>query len=134
MAPEWVWNLPITLKVDVYSYGIVVLEMVTGKGPSSSIHAIHDGVEVEHKRLVTWVREKMSKAAANTSLLEEIIDPMLEGKYDISEMKALVQVALQCVEEDKDVRPTMSQVVEMLLLQEKVSDGITYNEGNLMAY
>ncbi|KAK4599308.1 hypothetical protein RGQ29_009395 [Quercus rubra] len=134
MAPEWVFNLPITSKVDVYSYGIVVLEMVTGKDPSRSVHAIDDGGVAEHKRLVTWVREKMNKAAANTSLLEEIIDPMLEGKYDISEMKALVQVALQCVEEDKDVRPTMSQVVEMLLRQEKVSDGITYNEGNLMAY
>ena len=134
MAPEWVFNLPITSKVDVYSYGIVVLEMVTGKDPSRSVHAIDDGGVAEHKRLVTWVREKMNKAAANTSLLEEIIDPMLESKYDISEMKALVQVALQCVEEDKDVRPTMSQVVEMLLRQEKVSDGITYNEGNLMAY
>ena len=134
MAPEWVFNLPITSKVDVYNYGIVVLEMVTGKDPSRSVHAIDDGGVAEHKRLVTWVREKMNKAAANTSLLEEIIDPMLEGKYDISEMKALVQVALQCVEEDKDVRPTMSQVVEMLLRQEKVSDGITYNEGNLMAY
>ena len=134
MAPEWVFNLPITSKVDVYNYGIVVLEMVTGKDPSRSVHAINDGGVAEHKRLVTWVREKMNKAAANTSLLEEIIDPMLEGKYDISEMKALVQVALQCVEEDKDVRPTMSQVVEMLLRQEKVSDGITYNEGNLMAY
>ena len=134
MAPEWVFNLPITSKVDVYNYGIVVLEMVTGKDPSRSVHAIDDGGVAEHKRLVTWVREKMNKAAANTSLLEEIIDPMLESKYDISEMKALVQVALQCVEEDKDVRPTMSQVVEMLLRQEKVSDGITYNEGNLMAY
>ena len=134
MVPEWVFNLPITTKVDVYKYGIVVLEMVTRKEPSRSVHAIDDGGVAEHKRLVTWVREKMNKAAANTSLLEEIIDPMLEGKYDISEMKALVQVALQCVEEDKDVRPTMSQVVEMLLRQEKVSDGITYNEGNLMAY
>ena len=134
LAPEWVFNLPITSKVDVYSYGIVVLEMVTGKDPSRSVHAMDDGGVAEHKRLVTWVREKMNKAAANTSLLEEIIDPMLEGKYDISEMKALVQVALQCVEEDKDVRTTMSQVVEMLLRQEKVSDGITYNEGNLMAY
>ena len=134
LAPEWVFNLPITSKVDVYSYGIVVLEMVTGKDPSRSVHAMDDGGVAEHKRLVTWVREKMNKAAANTSLLEEIIDPMLESKYDISEMKALVQVALQCVEEDKDVRPTMSQVVEMLLRQEKVSDGITYNEGNLMAY
>ncbi|KAL4649556.1 hypothetical protein ACB092_01G022000 [Castanea dentata] len=134
MAPEWVFNLPITSKVDVYSYGIVVLEVVTGKDPSKSVHAIDDGEVAEHKRLVTWVREKMNKAAANTSLLEEIIDPMLEGKYDIFEMKALVQVALQCVEEDKDVRPTMSQVVEMLLRQEKLSDGVTYNECNLMAY
>jgi serine/threonine protein kinase len=34
MAPEWVYNLPITSKVDVYSYGIVLLEMVTGKSPN----------------------------------------------------------------------------------------------------
>ncbi|KAL0017467.1 hypothetical protein SO802_004536 [Lithocarpus litseifolius] len=137
MAPEWVFNLPITSKVDVYSYGIVVLEMVTGKGPSRSVHAIDDGGEAEHKRLVTWVREKMKKVAANTSLLEEIIDPMLVGKYDIFEMEALVQVALQCVEADKDERPTMSQVVEMLLRQEKVSDVIfdqCSDECSLMAY
>ena len=108
MGPEWVFNLPITSKVDVYSYGIVVLEMVTRKGPSRSVHAIDDGGEAEHKRLVTWVRENMKKAAANISSLENIIDPMLEGKYDMGEMKALVQVALQCVEEDKDARPTMS--------------------------
>ncbi|XP_050266296.1 putative receptor protein kinase ZmPK1 [Quercus robur] len=119
MAPEWVFNMPITSKVDVYSYGIVVLEMVTGKGPSRNVHAINDGGEAEHKMLVTWVREKMKKAASNTSSLEEIIDPMLEGKYDMVKMKALVQVSLQCVEEDKDARPTMSQVVEMLIRQEK---------------
>ncbi|KAL4649557.1 hypothetical protein ACB092_01G022100 [Castanea dentata] len=138
MAPEWVFNQPITSKVDVYSYGIVVLEMATGKGPSRSVHAIDDGGEAEHKRLVTWVREKMKKAAANTSLLEEIIDPMLVGKYDIFEMEALVQVALQCVEEDKDERPTMSQVVEMLLRQEKVNDVVIFyecsEECSLMAY
>ncbi|XP_030956002.1 putative receptor protein kinase ZmPK1 [Quercus lobata] len=138
MAPEWIFNLPITSKVDVYSYGIVVLEMVTGKGPSRSVHAIDDGGEAEHKRLVTWVREKMKKVAANTSLLEEIIDPMLVGKYDIFEMEALVQVALQCVEEDKDERPTMSQVVEMLLRQEKVSNVVIFDECSdecsLMAY
>ena len=97
-----------------------------------------DGGEAEHKRLVTWVREKMKKVAANTSLLEEIIDPMLVGKYDIFEMEALVQVALQCVEEDKDERPTMSQVVEMLLRQEKVCDVVIFDqcrdECSLMAY
>ena len=121
MAPDWVFNMPITSKVDVYSYGIVVLEMVTGKSPSRNVHAINDGGEAEHKMLVTWVREKMKKVAVNTSSLEEIIDPMLEGKYDMIKMKALVQVSLQCVEEDKDARPTMSQVVEMLICQEKDS-------------
>ncbi|KAM4129406.1 hypothetical protein ACJW30_01G020600 [Castanea mollissima] len=102
---EWVFNLPITSKVDVYSYGIVVLEIMIGKGPSR----IDDGGEAKHKRLVTWVREKMKKAAANTSFLEEIIDPML-------------------AEEDKDERPTMSLVVEMVLRQEKVSDAVIFDE------
>ena len=50
----------------------------------------------------------MKKAVANISSLENIIDPMLEGKYDMGEMEVLAQVALQCVEEDKDARPTMS--------------------------
>ncbi|KAI3788524.1 hypothetical protein L2E82_01293 [Cichorium intybus] len=35
MAPEWVSNLPITSKVDVFSYGVVILEMITGRSPSS---------------------------------------------------------------------------------------------------
>ncbi|TKY68985.1 putative receptor protein kinase ZmPK1 [Spatholobus suberectus] len=35
MVPEWVFNLPITSKVDVYSYGIVVLDMITGKSPTT---------------------------------------------------------------------------------------------------
>ena len=109
MAPDWVFNLPITSKVDIYSYGIVMLEMATRVGPSG------------HKRLVTWVREVMNRVAANTSSLEEIIDPLLEGKYDVGMMETLVEIALQCVEEDKDERPTMSRVVEMLLGREKDS-------------
>uniref|UniRef100_A0A2N9FUZ8 Receptor-like serine/threonine-protein kinase n=1 Tax=Fagus sylvatica TaxID=28930 RepID=A0A2N9FUZ8_FAGSY len=90
MAPEWVFNLPITSKVDVYSYGIVMLEMVTGNGPSRSVHAIDDGAVAKHKMLVTWVREKISRATSNTSLLEEIIDPMLKGKYEMGKMETLV--------------------------------------------
>ena len=70
MAPKWVFSLPITSKMDVYSYGIVVLEMVIGKRLSRSIQDMDDGEEVEHKRLGMWVREILNRVAANTSLLK----------------------------------------------------------------
>jgi serine/threonine protein kinase len=122
MAPEWVLDLPITSKVDVYSFGIVVLEMVTGKGPTEGVHVLDCGGETEHRRLVKWVRENRNRAATNamTSWLEEMIDPRMEGKYEMGKMEALVRVALQCVDEDRDARPTMSQVIEMLFQEENV--------------
>ena len=56
MAPEWVHNLPITSKVDIYSYGIVLWEMVTGKSPGG-MHTSDNGETREHKWLVTLVKE-----------------------------------------------------------------------------
>ena len=56
--------------MDVFSYGIVVLEMVTGKCPSRSVPDVDDGGEADHKRLVMWVRKMMNRVAANTSSLE----------------------------------------------------------------
>ncbi|KAB1220326.1 hypothetical protein CJ030_MR3G019072 [Morella rubra] len=55
MAPEWVVNLHITSKVDVYSYDIVVLVMVAEK--STQIHAVDDAVDKERKSLVTWSQD-----------------------------------------------------------------------------
>ncbi|KAL5537440.1 hypothetical protein UlMin_046058 [Ulmus minor] len=89
MAPEWVYNFPITSKVDVYSYGIVVLEIVTGKKPTS------------------------------VQVFDEIMNPVLEGKFDKAKTELLVKVALQCVEEDKEARLDMRQVVEMLQFNEE---------------
>ena len=109
MAPEWVYNLPITSKVDVYSYGIVLLEMITGKSPTMDIETV-DGNETHSGRLVIWVREKKR----STSWVEQIMDPTIGPNYDLNKMEILAKVALDCVEEDKDVRPTMKQVVEML--------------------
>ncbi|GAV79021.1 Pkinase domain-containing protein/B_lectin domain-containing protein [Cephalotus follicularis] len=117
MAPEWVFDLSFTPKVDVYSYGIVVLELITGYNPTGS-QANINGRMIEHKRVVTWVRGKMKEATTRPkSLIEDIIDPRTRGACDIKKMEILVRVALQCVEQDKDARPTMSQVVEMLLQQ-----------------
>ncbi|KAK7305469.1 hypothetical protein VNO77_43375 [Canavalia gladiata] len=111
MAPEWVFNLPITSKVDVYSYGIVVLEMITGKRPMTDIT---DAVEPRHEMLVTWVREKRRKRSQVASWVEQIVDPALGSNYDINQMETLAMLALDCVEEEKDTRPTMSQIAERL--------------------
>ncbi|CAI8596952.1 unnamed protein product [Vicia faba] len=115
MAPEWVFNLQITSKVDVYSYGVVVLEMITGKSPTTGIQIKE---ELINERLVTWVREKRRNGLDVGCWVEQIVDPKLGSNYDVKKMETLANVALDCVGEDKDVRPTMSQVVERLLSHE----------------
>ncbi|XP_057744016.1 putative receptor protein kinase ZmPK1 [Arachis stenosperma] len=120
MAPEWVFNLAVTSKVDVYSYGIVLLEMITGKNPAADIQAIN-GEEPYNGRLVTWVREKRRECA---SWVEQILDSALGSNYDDNKMEILARVALGCIEEDKEERPTMSQVVEMLQNQDCDPNGV----------
>ncbi|XVF39862.1 hypothetical protein PTKIN_Ptkin01aG0066700 [Pterospermum kingtungense] len=116
MAPEWVVNQPITSKVDVYSYGIVVLEMVTGETQAKGMRFLESaGWEKVEYRTVAWVKKKKKGSNSMESWLAEIVDPVLEGNYNEKKMEILVSVALECIQEDKDARPTMSQVVERLL-------------------
>nr|KYP76668.1 Putative receptor protein kinase ZmPK1 [Cajanus cajan] len=123
MAPEWVFNLPITSKVDVYSYGIVILEMITGRSPTTGVQITElEADSPHHERLVTWVREKRRKGSeVGSSWVGQIIDPALRSNYDVNEMEILATVALDCVEEEKDARPSMSQVVERLQSHEHAS-------------
>ncbi|PWA56902.1 S-locus glycoprotein domain-containing protein [Artemisia annua] len=116
MAPEWVFNLPITSKVDVYSYGMVVLEMITGRCPTSD-QTSDNYQSGEQKTLVSWVRDKVQEEGLSWTekQIMDILDPTIGDGCEKGLMKNLLKVALQCVEEDKDARPTMSEVVKMLL-------------------
>ncbi|KAI7745331.1 hypothetical protein M8C21_001378 [Ambrosia artemisiifolia] len=116
MAPEWVFNLPITSKVDVYSYGMVVLEMITGRSPTYD-QSCDDNEKLELRRLVSWVKEKVHEdcESLTETRIMDVLNPMIRGEYEKCLMNALLKVALQCVREDKDDRPTMSEVVKMLL-------------------
>ena len=70
----------------------------------------------EHKRLVTLVRKYLNIGTpTRNSWIDEIIDPMIANKYDQPKLELLVKVALQCVAKDKNERPNINQVVEMLL-------------------
>ncbi|XVF39868.1 hypothetical protein PTKIN_Ptkin01aG0067300 [Pterospermum kingtungense] len=115
MAPEWVYNLPITSKVDVYSYGIVILEMITGRNPTVGVLVVATSGQVWHQSLEAWVKGKKIGAAATKSWVEELIDPAMGYDYDINKLENLLEVALKCTEADRHARPSMSQVVQMLL-------------------
>nr|XP_043609728.1 putative receptor protein kinase ZmPK1 [Erigeron canadensis] len=111
MAPEWAFNLRITSKVDVYSYGVVILEMITGKGPAA-VHQTSNESDETKLALIDWVRLKTQRSTE--SWVEEIVGPSNSSEYDRERMENLVRVALQCVEEDREARPSMSQVVNMI--------------------
>ncbi|WCJ44553.1 hypothetical protein M5689_025212 [Euphorbia peplus] len=75
----------------------------------------------EQERLVEWVKKTKSNGVAETtSWVNEIIDFATMGKdYDMKKTEAVINMALECIEEDKDARPTMREVVEMLLQYEQ---------------
>ncbi|KAI3686878.1 hypothetical protein L1987_80567 [Smallanthus sonchifolius] len=115
MAPEWVFKLPITSKVDVFSYGVVVLEMITGRGPGGKKQTTDENGETE-PGVVDWVRDRVRELDGSGlgSWVEDIVNGSVSGEFDRTGMKNLVRIALQCTEDDMEVRPTMSQVVHML--------------------
>ncbi|KAI3507420.1 hypothetical protein L1887_22405 [Cichorium endivia] len=83
MAPEWAHNLPITAKVDVYSYGVVILEMT--KGIRLSNLSVHGGEEKESE-LKRFARETKMKIREEKGLwIEEIIDPRKKARPNRAE-------------------------------------------------
>ncbi|CAL5018458.1 unnamed protein product [Urochloa decumbens] len=101
IAPEYGYMMKITEKSDVYSYGVVVLEVLTGKQPIDP--TIPDGLHV-----VDWVRRCRDRGA--------VLDPALRGRSaaEVEEMMQVMGVALLCVSAAPDDRPTMKDVAAML--------------------
>ncbi|KAM1094791.1 hypothetical protein ACFX15_009377 [Malus domestica] len=109
MALEWMMNLKIDAKADVYNYGIVLLELLSGKSASILISTLAKEYN-ECNQLVQYVTEKIQIEG-----LEEVINPRLLCEYEKKKLEGLMKVTLLCVQEDRNARPTMSKVVELLL-------------------
>ena len=113
MAPEWAMNLPITAKVDVYGYGVVVLEMVRGIRLSNWVVGKNgEEQEAELTRFVSLVKAKIRCGEDNW--VEDTVDPRLMGKFSRQQAATLVEIGVSCVEEDRSKRPTMATVVQIL--------------------
>ncbi|TVU26684.1 hypothetical protein EJB05_29240, partial [Eragrostis curvula] len=110
VAPEIWAGVGATAKADVYSFGILVIEIVTGHRPSWPVKAnIREKVEVD---LVDWAREKIEADQAS-EILDCRINVGEEGK-EMAEVKGLLDIARRCTEGNHKDRPMMEQVVAML--------------------
>ncbi|XP_062201734.1 G-type lectin S-receptor-like serine/threonine-protein kinase At5g35370 [Phragmites australis] len=115
LAPEWLMNAPITDKADVYSFGMVLLEIVRGRKNSKRDAASATSLEGSGAGLE---RSSYFPALAldlhDQGRYGELVDPRLEGRANVEEVSRVVRVALCCLHEDAVLRPNMTAVAAML--------------------
>ncbi|XP_022965668.1 LRR receptor-like serine/threonine-protein kinase [Cucurbita maxima] len=104
-APEYGCMLRITDKSDVYSYGVVLLEIITGKKPVDSSFT-------EGQHVIQWVRDHLKKKKNPISIL----DSKLQGRPDpiIQEILQALGISLLCTSDRAEDRPTMKDVTALL--------------------
>ncbi|WJX67799.1 hypothetical protein P8452_52236 [Trifolium repens] len=103
MAPEYAMHGYLTDKADVYSFGIVALEIVSGK--SNTLYQLKE----EAFYLLDWAH--MLKERGD---LMELVDSKLGSDFNKKEVLVVINVALLCTNVTSNLRPSMSSVVSML--------------------
>ncbi|PIA40013.1 hypothetical protein AQUCO_02500022v1 [Aquilegia coerulea] len=105
IAPEYGYTLKVDEKSDIYSYGVVLLELLSGKRPV-------DPEFGESINIVEWVCEKIR----NNIALEESLDPSVgaQCKHIQEEMLLVLRIALLCTAKLPKDRPSMRDVISML--------------------
>ncbi|KAH1226320.1 Cysteine-rich receptor-like protein kinase 2 [Glycine max] len=104
-APEYAMQGQLSEKADTYSYGIVVLEIISGQ-KSTDVKIDEEGREYLLQR--AW---KLYERGMQLSLVDKEIDP---NEYDAEEMKKIIEIALLCTQATAAMRPTMSELIVLL--------------------
>ncbi|KAG7648437.1 putative protein kinase RLK-Pelle-LRR-II family [Arabidopsis thaliana] len=105
IAPEYLSTGKSSEKTDVFGYGIMLLELITGQRAFDLARLAND----DDVMLLDWV-----KGLLKEKKLEMLVDPDLQGNYTEAEVEQLIQVALLCTQSSPMERPKMSEVVRML--------------------
>ncbi|XP_027338913.1 receptor-like serine/threonine-protein kinase ALE2 isoform X2 [Abrus precatorius] len=106
VAPEYAMTGHLLVKSDVYSYGVVILELLTGRKPVDMTQP--PGQE----NLVAWARPLLSSKEG----LEAIIDPSLATDVPVDSVAKVAAIASMCVQPEVSDRPFMGEVVQALKL------------------
>ncbi|KAI3675864.1 hypothetical protein L1987_85460 [Smallanthus sonchifolius] len=105
IAPEYLSTGKCTEKIDVFGYGVMLLELITGQRAFDLVRLAND----EDVMLLDWV-----KGLLREKKLETLVNVDLKGSYLDVEVEQLIQVALLCTQSMPLERPKMSEVVRML--------------------
>ncbi|XP_015893215.4 protein kinase STUNTED [Ziziphus jujuba] len=101
LAPEYMMYGEVDEKIDVYSYGVVLLELITGKEAVKTDQAIHES-------LVLWARSLLSYG-----LFKRLIDPYLNGDYNKEEMEIMMIASRLCLVHSSSKRPTIKTILRL---------------------
>ncbi|XP_047071217.1 LRR receptor kinase SERK2-like [Lolium rigidum] len=105
IAPEYLSTGKSSEKTDVFGYGIMLLELITGQRAFDLARLAND----DDVMLLDWV-----KGLLKEKKIDLLVDPDLQGVYTEQEVEELIQVALLCTQGSPMERPKMSEVVRML--------------------
>ncbi|KAK6161766.1 hypothetical protein DH2020_005147 [Rehmannia glutinosa] len=112
VAPEYAMTGHLLVKSDVYSYGVVLLELLTGRKP------VDMSQPSGQENLVTWARPILREM----DRLEELADPRLDGKYPKEDFFRVCTIAAACVAPDASQRPTMGEVIQSLKMVQRITE------------
>jgi len=106
LAPEYAMTGHLLVKSDVYSYGVVLLELLTGRKP------VDLSQPPGQENLVTWVRPLLTSKEG----LQMIIDPVVKPNISVDSVVKVAAIASMCVQPEVSQRPFMGEVVQALKL------------------
>ncbi|XP_073291027.1 G-type lectin S-receptor-like serine/threonine-protein kinase At2g19130 [Primulina huaijiensis] len=104
LAPEWISGVAITAKADVYSYGMMLFELVSGR---------------RNSELSEGEKSKFFPSLAYTLIVQggdtlSLLDPALSRIAEAEEVLKICKIACWCIQEDENIRPSIGQVVQIL--------------------
>ncbi|XP_019107044.1 probable receptor-like serine/threonine-protein kinase At5g57670 isoform X2 [Beta vulgaris subsp. vulgaris] len=99
LAPEYFLHGIVDEKTDVFAFGILLLEIVTGRRP----------IDSSKQSLLLWAMPLME-----CGKISELADTRLAGEYDVEQLHKIVLVASYCVRHSSAWRPSMTEVLELL--------------------
>lgn len=94
LAPEYFMHGVVDEKTDVFAFGVFCLELISGKKP----------VDNSHQSLHSWAKPLLSRG-----VIEEVVDPRLEGRFDSTQLHKLAFAASLCIRASSIWRPTMNE-------------------------